>query len=60
MYYKYKMKELRNCQINAINCFKDYFYGNEKNKNAIICMCCGSGKTIISYEIIFFCIDKQN
>ena len=49
---------LRNNQIIAINKFEEHYYKNKNNKG-ILSMCCGSGKTRTSYEIIKKCISKQ-
>lgn len=51
--------KLRNCQKTALKKFETHFY-EENNKKGILCMCCGSGKSIVSYEIIKHCIIKHN
>ena len=54
------MQQLRACQKEALEKFEEYFYKNsDENDRGIISMCCGSGKTRTSYEIIKSCIKKK-
>ena len=46
-----RIDPLRVAQVNAINAYKEHFNENGEDR-AIICMCCGSGKTRTIYEII--------
>jgi predicted helicase len=54
------MQQLRVCQKEAIKEFEKYFYTDNDGENdrGIISMCCGSGKSRTSYEIIKLCIEK--
>ena len=53
------MDKLRKCQSDAKIKFKEYFYEKEEDRG-IISMCCGAGKTRVSYEIIKICINDHN
>jgi len=52
------MDKLRKCQQEALNAFEKYYYIDEEDDRGIISMCCGSGKTRTTYEIIKLCIEK--
>jgi len=54
------MDKLRKCQQEALNAFEKYYYIDEEDDRGIISMCCGSGKTRTTYEIIKLCIEKYN
>lgn len=51
------MERLRKCQTDAIDAFEEHFIV-EDNDKGILSMCCGSGKTRTSYEIIKLCTTK--
>jgi superfamily II DNA or RNA helicase len=55
------MQTLRACQKEAVDKFDNYFYeyNDGENDRGIISMCCGSGKSRTSYEIIKLCIRKH-
>lgn len=56
------MEPLRKCQKEAVKRFENHFYkeNDGENDRGIISMCCGSGKTRTSYEIIKLCIKKYD
>src|ERR1700722_14996129 len=54
------MDPLRKCQIDAIENFEYYYYGEDDNDRGIISMCCGAGKTRTTYEIIKLCIKNHD
>jgi len=54
------MDSLRKAQIEAIYNFGQYYYDDDDHKTrGILSMCCGSGKTRTFYEIMKFCINKE-
>jgi len=51
--------EARSQQKDALDKFKEHFYGSRNNRG-ILSMCCGSGKSFVFFLIMHHCITVEN